>query len=80
MVLVSIGVCRSTDLSVAPCSGEEHDACDMIRLHKKTMCEDAMKFGGTLASIRAPNQQELKIRERVAAYNAGDVNKVARID
>ena len=41
------------------------------------MREDAMEFGDPLA--RAPTQQELKIAERFAAYNTGDMDKVARI-
>ena len=42
------------------------------------MREDAMKFGDP--DIRAAAQQELKITERVTAYNAGDMDKVSRID
>ena len=30
--------------------------------------------------MRAPNQQELKIAERVSSYNAGDMVTVTRID
>ena len=37
-----------------------------------------MEFGDPY--VRAPTQQELKIAERVAANNAGDMDKVARID
>ena len=33
-----------------------------------------------LASVRAQTQPELKIAERVAAYNAGDMSKIARIE
>ena len=42
------------------------------------MREDAMELGDPLS--RAPTQQELKIVERVSAYNTGDVDKVALID
>ena len=72
------GTFRSGDLSVAPCSGEEHDARDTIRVYKDTMREDAMEYGDTL--VCALIQQELKIGARIFAYNAGDMNKVARID
>ena len=39
-----------------------------------------MDFGDPLASVCAPTQQELKIAELVAGYNAGNMSKVARID
>ena len=39
-----------------------------------------MKLCDLLASISVTTQQELKIAERVAAYNAGDMDKIARID
>ena len=42
------------------------------------MHEDEMEFGDLY--VRSPTQQELKIAERVAAYNASDLDKVARID
>ena len=74
------GTCRSADLSMAPSRGEELDARDIIRLYKDTMRKDAMKFGDPLASVHARTQQELKITESVAAYNAGDIDKVTRIE
>ena len=61
------GTCRSDDLSVAPsCSGEQ-DARDITRLYKDTMRDDVTELGDTLASIRAPTQQELKIAQHVGA-------------
>ena len=51
--------------------------CDTIRLYKDTMREDTMEFSDP--GIRASTQQELKIAERLAAYNSGDVDKAARI-
>ena len=75
---LSLGTCRSGDISVAPSRGEEHDEHDTIRLYKDTTREDAMKFGDPL--VHAPTQQELNITERVAAYNADYMDKVARID
>ena len=42
------------------------------------MCEDAMEFSDSFG--RPPTQQNLKIAEHVAAYNACDMHKVARID
>ena len=63
---------------MTPSRGEEHDARDTIRVYKDTMREDAMEFVNPY--VCAPTQQELKIAERVAAYNAGDMDKVARID
>ena len=72
------GTCRSGDLSVAQSRGEKHDARETIRLYKNTMRQDAMEFGDPL--VCAPAQQKLKIAERVAAYNAGNIDKVARID
>ena len=39
-----------------------------------------MDFGDPLASFRVPTQQQLKMAECVAAYNAGNMDKVARID
>ena len=44
------------------------------------MREDAKEFGDPLVSVCATTQQELKIAERVAAYNAGDMDKVTCID
>ena len=44
------------------------------------MREDDTEFGDLLASVRALTQQELKITERIAAYNAGDMDKVACIN
>ena len=52
--------------------------CDTIGLYKDTMLEDAMKFGDSC--FHAPTQQEPKIATRAAAYNAGDMDKVTRID
>ena len=51
-----------------------------ICICKDTIREDAKEFGYPLASFRAPAQQELKISERIAAYNGDDIDKVARID
>ena len=73
-----LGTRRSDDLSVAPSRGEEYDARDMIRIYKDTMREDATEFDDPY--VRAPTQRELKIAERVGAYNAGEMDKVARID
>ena len=42
------------------------------------MHENAMEFGDPY--VHAPTQKELKISERVAAYNAGAMDKVSRID
>ena len=75
---LSLGTCRSGDLSVARSRGEEHDARDTIRLHKETMREDGKKFGDP--AVCAPTQQELNIEEHFAAHNSGDMDKVARID
>ena len=44
------------------------------------MREDVFEFSGLLASVYAPTQQELKIAEYVAAFNAGGMSKIARID
>ena len=44
------------------------------------MREEAIEFSDPLASVRAPIQQELKIAERVAEYNACNMDEVARID
>ena len=44
------------------------------------MRESAMELDDPLASVRVPAQQELKITEGVAAYNAGDMDKVARFE
>ena len=52
--------------------------CDTIRLYEDNLREYAKEFGDQ--SICAPMQQELKIAERVDAYNAGEMDKVARID
>ena len=37
-----------------------------------------MEFGDPSVSVHAPAHQESKIAERVAVYNAGDKDKVAR--
>ena len=37
-------------------------------------------FADSLASVRSPAHQTLKIAKRVTAHNAGDMDKVARID
>ena len=68
------------DLSVATSRGKELDARDIIRICNDTMHEDAMEFCNLLASVRAPAHQEFKIAERVSAYDACNVDKVARID
>ena len=73
-----LDTCRSGNLGVAPIRGEEHDARDTIRLYKDAIRKDAMELGDSL--VRAPTQQELKINERVIAYNAGEMDKVVRID
>ena len=65
---------------MVPSCGEEHDACDIIRLYKDTMPEYAMDFSDPLSSARASTLQELKIAERVPAYNGGDMDRIARID
>ena len=44
------------------------------------MREDAKELVDSLAGVRASTQQELKIAYFLAAYNAGDVDKLARID
>ena len=73
-----LGASRSADLSVVLSRGKEYDARDVIRLYKDTMREDAIEFNDPL--VRAPTQQELKIAERVAAYNSGGMDKVAHIN
>ena len=73
-------ICRSDNLSVAPSHGEKHVTCDTVSLYKDTISEDEMEFCDLLTSVRAPTQHELKIAEHVAAYSAGDMDKVARID
>ena len=57
---------------------DERYARDTIRICKDTMRKDAMEFGDPY--IRVPTQQGLKIAECVAAYKAGDVDKVSCID
>ena len=74
-----LGTCRSGDLNVYPSHSDEHDARDRIRLYKDTMREDAMEFGDPLVSVRSQTQQQL-IVVRIAVYNSGDMDKVARID
>ena len=44
------------------------------------MREDAIEFGDPLESVRDTAQHELKIAERVSAFNAGYMDKIARID
>ena len=44
------------------------------------MCEEVVELCGPLANVRAPTQQGLKIAECVAAYNAGNMNKLTCID
>ena len=75
-----LGTCRSGNLSVAPTRGEEHDACDTVRLYEETIREDALEHDNPSAAVRAPTRQELMVAKRVAAYEAGDMGKVARID
>ena len=53
---------------------------DIILLYKDMMREDKMVFDDILARVRAPTQQELKIAERVSAYNVGNRDKDPRID
>ena len=73
-----LGAFRSGDLSGTPSCGEEHDAHDTIRIYMDPIRYDAMEFGNTY--LHAPTQQKLKIAERVAAYNAGNVDNDALID
>ena len=75
-----LGICKSGDLSQAPTRGEEHDARDAVRLYKDTLREDALEFGDVEAAVRLPTKHERNVAERVAAVEAGDVEKVARID
>ena len=51
---------------------------DTIRTYKDIMSEDAMELGDLLVSL--PVLKKLMITERVTAYNAGDMDKVACID
>ena len=51
---------------------------DTTRLYKDTKREDVTVYDDSLVCIQT--QQELKISERVAAYNSGDMDKVAYID
>ena len=44
------------------------------------MYQGDMEFGDPQAYICAPTQQVLKIDERVAAYNDGDMSKIARTE
>ena len=63
---------------MAPRGGKEHDVHDTIRMYKDTIREDAIELGDPYD--RAPTQQKLKIAERVVAYSACDMDKVARLD
>ena len=75
-----MGTCHRVDLSVAPSRDDEHDTRDTMRLCKDTMREDAMELGDPLASICALTHRELKIAQRVAVYNPGDLYKISRVD
>ena len=44
------------------------------------MRKDAIEFRDSFVSACSPTQQQSKIAERAAAYNAGDTDKVVRID
>ena len=60
--------------------GEENDTRNITCFLKDKMPEDAIEIDSLFASLRAPILQELKIIERVAGCNDGDMNKIARID
>ena len=59
-------------------SWRRDDTRDTIRSYKDTIRKEAMEFGSSV--VRVPIQQELKNVERIAAYNAGDIDKVTHID
>ena len=48
-------------------------------LYEDTMCKDTLEFSIPNTIVRASTQQEQQTAELVAAYNANDVNKVARM-
>ena len=73
-----LGTFRSRDQSVAPSGGEEHDAHNTVLLYNDTMHKDAIKFCDPLVS--APNEKVFKVTERIVAYNADGIDKVAHID
>ena len=73
-----LGTFRSGGLSVAPSRTEEHDARDTISIYKDTIREYVMEFDDPY--VRAQTQHEMKISDRVATYNAGDMDTVGRID
>ena len=76
--VLRLGTCHTDDQSEASSCGEEHNACDTIRLYEDTMRGWAMDFGDHL--VCEPTQQELKIPERVTTYNASEMDKAALID
>ena len=65
---------------MTPSRGKEHDACDTIWIYKDTINKDAKEFHDPIASVHARALQELKIAERVSAYNAADMDKIVRVD
>ena len=75
-----LGICRSGSLSQAETRGEEHDARDAVRLYRETMREGMLEFGDPSTVELKLTKHELKIAERAAAVQAGDVAKVAHID
>ena len=75
-----LGICRRGDLSQAPTRGEEHDASNAARLHKETLRDDSLEFGDIDSAMHMPTKHERKMANRVAAIEAEDVEKVARID
>ena len=58
----------------------EHDKRDIACLFKDMIREDAIELCAALSSTGAPTQRKLKIAERITAWDASDMQNVARID
>ena len=60
--------------------GEQYDSCNAMRFYKDILCEDVIEFGDILASFRVETHQKVKIAVCISAYNAGEIDNIARID
>ena len=70
-----LGTFCSGDLITEASRGGEYDTCDVIYLYKEMLREYALEFADR-AETREPSKYELKMVERVTAYERGYIAKV----
>ena len=74
----SLGTRHSGGLSMTQSRVEEHNARKIICLYNNAMLKDMIELV-ILLQISCSLSKKLSIAKRVAAYNAGDTDKFARL-